>query len=310
MVAATLTGVWATLLSAGTPQSAASHADAAGIFKDRCQVCHGADGSGTTVGKSLQITDLRSDKVQQQPDSSLSQAIREGKNNMPSFGSSLDGARVGELVSFIRGLKAKTSAATTIPASVAGTARVKRNPSQEQRDWAVWGGNAENNHYSALTQINRNNVKQLAVAWSFDSQEEGGLQTSPIVAESVLYGITPTQKIFALDAATGKLFWKFDSGIKGTQPDRGLAYWTDGKRQAHSRRSDELCLCAGCGHRPADCKLRKSWPDRLAGESRSRALHFAVGLHDQSSHDLQGFVDRRWPESRNLTFAARRRSRF
>ena len=45
----------------------------------------------------------------------------------------------------------------------------------------------------------------------------------------MLYGITPTQKIFALDAATGKLFWKFDSGIKGTQPDRGLAYWAQGK---------------------------------------------------------------------------------
>jgi quinoprotein glucose dehydrogenase len=44
----------------------------------------------------------------------------------------------------------------------------------------------------------------------------------------VLYGITPTQKVFALDAATGKLFWKFDSGTSGTQPDRGLAYWADG----------------------------------------------------------------------------------
>ena len=181
------------------------------------------------MGKSLQITDLRSNKIQLQPDSSLSQAIREGKNNMPAFGSSLDDAQVGELVSFIRGLKAKTSASNTIPASVAGKARVKRNPAQEQRDWAVWGGSTENNHYSSLTQINRNNVKQLAVAWSFDSQEEGGLQTSPIVADGVLYGITPTQKIFALDAATGKLFWKFDSGVKGTQPDRGLAYWSDGK---------------------------------------------------------------------------------
>ena len=37
------------------------------------------------------------------------------------------------------------------------------------------------------------------------------------------------EKVFALDAATGKLFWKFDSGIKGTQPDRGLAYWAQGK---------------------------------------------------------------------------------
>lgn len=111
----------------------------------------------------------------------------------------------------------------------AGNARVKRNPAQEQRDWPAYGGTAENNHYSSLAQINRETVKQLAVAWSFDSQEEGGLQSTPIVVEGVLYGITPTQKVFALDAATGKLFWKFDSGIKGTQPDRGLAYWAQGK---------------------------------------------------------------------------------
>src|SRR5579863_8302984 len=95
-------------------------------------------------------------------------------------------------------------------------------------DWPAWGGNLENTHYSRLTQINRNNVKNLAVAWSFDTGEKGGLQTNPLIVANVLYGITPTQKIFALDAATGKLLWKFDSGINGTQPDRGLAYWSDG----------------------------------------------------------------------------------
>jgi quinoprotein glucose dehydrogenase len=100
---------------------------------------------------------------------------------------------------------------------------------QEHQDWPAYGGASENNHYSTLAQINRNNVKRLAIAWSFDTQEEGGLQTSPIIVEGLLYGITPTQKVFALDAATGKRLWKFDSGIRGTQPDRGLAYWADGK---------------------------------------------------------------------------------
>jgi quinoprotein glucose dehydrogenase len=95
------------------------------------------------------------------------------------------------------------------------------------QDWAVYGGGPENIHYSTLGQINRTNVKQLAVTWSFDTGEEGGLQTSPIVVDGILYGITPTQKVFALDAASGKLLWKFDSGIKGTQPDRGLVYWSD-----------------------------------------------------------------------------------
>ena len=97
----------------------------------------------------------------------------------------------------------------------------------EEHDWPVWGGGPENNHYSPLVQINRTNVKQLQVAWSFDTGEEGGLQTSPIIVDGVLYGITPSQKVFALNAATGKLLWKYDSGIQSMQPERGLAYWAD-----------------------------------------------------------------------------------
>lgn len=95
-------------------------------------------------------------------------------------------------------------------------------------DWPIYGGTTQNDHYSTLAQINRKNVKRLRVAWTFDTGESGGLQTSPIEVDGVLYGITPTQKVFALNAATGKLLWKFDSGIKGTQPDRGLAYWSKG----------------------------------------------------------------------------------
>ena len=98
----------------------------------------------------------------------------------------------------------------------------------ENRDWPVYGGAPENTHYSSLSQINKSNIKQLQVAWTFDTEETGGLQTSPIEINGVLYGISPSQKVFALDAATGKLKWKFDSGIAGTQPDRGLSYWCAG----------------------------------------------------------------------------------
>ena len=64
-----------------------------------------------------------------------------------------------------------------------------------------------------LTQINRKNVRQLKVAWTFDTGETGGLQTNPIIVGGVLYAYTPSQKVIALDAATGKLRWKFDSGV-------------------------------------------------------------------------------------------------
>jgi quinoprotein glucose dehydrogenase len=100
---------------------------------------------------------------------------------------------------------------------------------QQTIDWPTYGGQVEENHYSALTQINRQNVSQLRVAWKYDSEEGGGLETSPIIVGKTLYACTPSQKVVALDATTGKLLWKFDSKIVGTQPVRGVSYWTDGK---------------------------------------------------------------------------------
>ena len=96
--------------------------------------------------------------------------------------------------------------------------------------WAVYNGGKDGDHYSRLTQINRANVKKLRVAWRFDTGEKGGIQDNPLIVGRTLYAYTPTQKIVALDAATGAVRWKFDSGVGGTQPARGMAYWTDGKQ--------------------------------------------------------------------------------
>lgn len=93
----------------------------------------------------------------------------------------------------------------------------------------MYGGQAASDHYSSLSQINRENANKLQTAWKFDTTEKGILQTSPLVIGRVLYAYTPTQKVIALDTATGKLLWKFDSGIPGTAPARGLSHWTDGR---------------------------------------------------------------------------------
>ena len=100
----------------------------------------------------------------------------------------------------------------------------------KQQDWTTYGGSAADDRFSPLTQINRGNVDQLKVAWTFDTGEPGGLQTSPLIIGGILYGFTPTQKVIALDAASGKKIWTFDSGTLGLQPTRGFSYWTDGTR--------------------------------------------------------------------------------
>ena len=91
-------------------------------------------------------------------------------------------------------------------------------------DWPVYNGGADGDHYSKLTQINRDNVAKLAVAWTYDTGEKGGIQTNPLIVGRTLYAYTPTQKVVAVDAASGKQKWRFDSGINSSQPVRGLSW--------------------------------------------------------------------------------------
>ena len=112
----------------------------------------------------------------------------------------------------------------------AGAGAESRAQAAGSRDWPVWNGDANGDHYSPLGQINRRNVAGLRVAWQFDTGEEGGLETNPLVIGGVVYANTPSRKVIALEAASGKLLWKFDAGIPGVGPVRGAAYWTDGRQ--------------------------------------------------------------------------------
>jgi quinoprotein glucose dehydrogenase len=96
------------------------------------------------------------------------------------------------------------------------------------RGWATYGGGPEQMRYSSLTQINRSNVGQLELAWSYDTGESGGLQTQPIVVDGVLYAYTPTHKTFALRADTGQHLWTFDPPMEGRGANRGVMYWASG----------------------------------------------------------------------------------
>jgi glucose dehydrogenase len=98
---------------------------------------------------------------------------------------------------------------------------------EPDRGWPAYGGPAQT-RYSPLRQIDRTNVARLQVAWTYDSGETGGLQSNPIVIGDTMYVVTPKHRVVALDAATGAVRWRFDSGTPGQGPNRGVAHWRSG----------------------------------------------------------------------------------
>jgi quinoprotein glucose dehydrogenase len=98
-----------------------------------------------------------------------------------------------------------------------------------ETDWPAYGGGPLDIRYSALKQIDTSNVSKLRVVWKYDTDDgQGDPQTQPIMVGGVLFGLTPHHKVIALDASTGKLLWRFDSGTQGRGPNRSVVYWAAG----------------------------------------------------------------------------------
>jgi quinoprotein glucose dehydrogenase len=103
-------------------------------------------------------------------------------------------------------------------------------------DWPHYGGGPDQTHYSRLTQITPANVGSLRVAWTYDTGDafDGSeMQCQPVVAHGVLYATSPTLRVFALDAATGAVKWRFNPNEDAKAPSRtrirGLMYWERGE---------------------------------------------------------------------------------
>lgn len=102
-------------------------------------------------------------------------------------------------------------------------------------NWKYYQGGPNRNQYKAFNQINTSNAHQLKLLWTYDSEEadpdnRSQIQCNPLVIDGVVYGTSPVLKLFAIDAATGEEYWKFDPSqlneqAGGLGANRGLAYW-------------------------------------------------------------------------------------
>ena len=132
---------------------------------------------------------------------------------------------------------------------------------QEKYDsWPVYGGSKENIHYSTLRQIDTGNIGSLRQVWEYhtgDADSISQIQVNSIIIDNTLYGVSPHLKLFALDAATGRVKWVYDPALSAAggkiaiNACRGVTYYRgrpDDQRLFYSAGSSLYCIDALTGN--------------------------------------------------------------
>ena len=106
-----------------------------------------------------------------------------------------------------------------------------KDPSSEDINWSIYSADNAGSKYSALEQINEDNVDQLQLVWKYSSGDQSTRSTiecNPIIVDGVMYITTPALKLVALDATLGKEIWSFDAENSDGGVNRGVTYLSDG----------------------------------------------------------------------------------
>ncbi|MGC1784910.1 MAG: pyrroloquinoline quinone-dependent dehydrogenase [Acidobacteriaceae bacterium] len=129
---------------------------------------------------------------------------------------------------------------------------------QKAPGWSTYNGDLAGQHYSPLRQIDRLNVKNLKVAWTFHTgvfkmpgvaNSRAAFEDNPIFWRNRLYITTPFDQVFALDAESGKEIWSFDPKINrnatiGIVTSRGVSIWHTRKRRNKMRPCEDRVFVA------------------------------------------------------------------
>src|ERR1044072_4193712 len=116
-----------------------------------------------------------------------------------------------------------------------------RQSDDDESQWGSYGGDPGGNRHSPLAQINRQNVGQLEIAWTYRTGELGAdfaradtltFEATPILVRDSLYLSTATNIVIALDPVSGQQRWRYDPRIDRTRryseaTSRGVSSWID-----------------------------------------------------------------------------------
>jgi quinoprotein glucose dehydrogenase len=170
------------------------------------------------------------------------------------------------------------SAAIVVAGQSRGTSseRVGSATPRAYASWSDYGGSPDSMQYSALDQINRDNIASLQQAWFYPVDDEAvRLSFNPIIVDDVMYVRGAKGRLAALDAATGREIWRSTEQAF----DRGVSYW-----ESADRRDRRLMVTTNNGLREVDARtgqlittfgvngtvdMRSGSPRRLGGPSKT-----------------------------------------
>jgi len=214
----------------------AAHAFAqsgAQTFTQHCASCHGTDGNGGELGPNIAT------RVPLRADQDLVNVVRNGlpAAGMPAF-PQIGDAELNALVAQLRTLKPRFGTTpvhreltledgSTLSGLVLNEGatdmqvlgddqriHLLRRAGERfrvvtaQSDWTTYNGGNNASRYSELDQINKDNIAQLAPQWLYNVTTNNNLQTTPVVADGVMY-VTSANEAYALDAGTGREIWRY-----------------------------------------------------------------------------------------------------
>ncbi|NNC38279.1 MAG: PQQ-dependent dehydrogenase, methanol/ethanol family [Acidimicrobiales bacterium] len=95
------------------------------------------------------------------------------------------------------------------------------NAENTPAEWLTYGGTYEEQRYSTLNKITKDNIKNLGIAWTFDLSTSRGVEATPIVVDGVMYVTGAWSIVHALDARTGEELWTYDPEVSGEDAIKG-----------------------------------------------------------------------------------------
>ncbi|MBD2859538.1 PQQ-dependent dehydrogenase, methanol/ethanol family [Spongiibacter sp. KMU-158] len=169
---------------------------------------------------------------------------------------------------------------------------------QDDNNWLAHGNTYYEQRYSGLDSINDQNVNTLGLSWSFDTEYSRGLEGTPIVVDGVMFVTGNWNMVYALDAVTGKLLWKYDPKVPREWAkmaccdviNRGVAVY-EGKVITATLDARLIALDAKDGHLLWETQTAdlKEYPYSITGAPRVYKDKVVIG-NSGAEYGVRGFV--------------------